>query len=74
MQRVKIKLDNKDIYVECPNCTMWEMLGVDDPRKSLNALPILAWLHDEADTNERSIHKCTDCETTFEVEWEYLCP
>ena len=71
MQRVKIETNNKNIHVVCPSCTMWETLGVDDPRKNLNALPILAWLPDEVDTNELSIHKCTDCETTFEVEWEY---
>ena len=71
MQRVKIETNNENIHVVCPTCTMWETLGVDDPRKNLNALPILAWLPDEVDTNELSINKCTDCETTFEVEWEY---
>jgi len=71
MDKVKIESNDEHITIACPTCNMWETLGIDDPRKNLNALPILAWLPDEADTNERSINKCTDCETTFEVEWEY---
>ena len=39
MKRVTIESDNRDIQLECPNCDMWEQLGVDDPRKMLNALP-----------------------------------
>jgi len=53
---------------------MWEELGVDDARKLLNALPITVWLPDAEDTNEVSQHKCTQCSTEFEVEWNYDNP
>ena len=71
MKRVTIESDNRDIQLECPNCDMWEALGVDDPRKMLNALPIIDWLTMPAESNEVSVHECSDCETKFEVEWDY---
>ena len=71
MKRVTIESDNRDIQLECPNCDMWEQLGVDDPRKMLNALPIIDWLTMPAESNELSVHECSDCETKFEVEWDY---
>ena len=74
MKRVTIESDNRDIQVECPNCDMWEQLGVDDPRKMLNALPIIDWLTMPAESNEVSVNECSECETKFEVEWDYNNP
>ena len=74
MKRVTIESDNRDIQLECPNCDMWEQLGVDDPRKMLNALPIIDWLTTPAETLEVSVNECTGCKTKFEVEWDYTNP
>ena len=74
MKRVKIESDCKDIHLDCPNCEMWEQLGVDDPRKSLNVLPIIEWLTMPSEENEVSINECVDCKTKFEVEWDYNNP
>lgn len=72
MIRNKIEVAAQDIIVECPKCDMWEALGVDDPRKMLNALPIIDWLTMPFDDIEVSVHECSDCETKFEVEWDYF--
>ena len=53
---------------------LMEQLGIDDPRKRLSSLPITEWLPDEDDKNEESIHECTQCKTTFLVEWYYNNP
>ena len=75
MKRVKIEVYAQDILVECPNCDMWEALGVDDPRKMLNALPIIDWLTTCLINDlEVSVNECTGCKTKFEVEWDYNNP
>ena len=74
MKRIKIESDNNNIHIDCPNCDMWEQLGIDDPRKMLNAFPIIEWYPDVINENETSVHKCTDCKTKFEVEWDYNNP
>jgi uncharacterized C2H2 Zn-finger protein len=74
MKRVKIESNGKEIHLDCPSCTMWEVLGIDDPRKMLNAMPIIEWYPDEDNDDEVSVHKCTECHTTFEVEWDYTNP
>jgi hypothetical protein len=74
MKKATIESNNKDIYLECPNCDMWEELGVDDPRKRFNALPIIEWLTMPSEENEVSINECIDCKTKFEVEWDYDNP
>jgi len=71
MLKTKIKSDIWNIHLDCPCCDNWEQLGVDDPRKMLNAIPIIEWYPDVIDRNEISIHKCTQCKTEFEVEWDY---
>jgi len=71
MLKTKIKSDVWNIHLDCPCCDNWEQLGVDDPRKMLNAIPIIEWYPDVIDRNEISIHKCTQCKTEFEVEWDY---
>ena len=71
MLKTKIKSDSRNIHLDCPCCDNWEQLGVDDPRKMLNAIPIIEWYPDVIDRNEISIHKCTQCKTGFEVEWDY---
>lgn len=75
IQRVKLESDEDNIHIDCPNCDNWEQLGVDDPRKRLNALPITQWLTDDEVTgNEVSAHECIICKTVFEVEWDYENP
>ena len=71
MKKVIIGTDEDIVSVNCPNCDNWEALGIDDPRKRLNSLPIIKWFPDSEDTNEKSIHKCTDCDNEFQVEWDY---
>ena len=71
MKKVIIGTDEDIVSVNCPNCDNWEALGIDDPRKRLNSLPIIKWFPDSEDTNEKSIHKCTDCNNEFQVEWDY---
>jgi len=74
MIKTKIQSDNENIHLDCPHCDMWEQLGVDDPRKRLNVIPIISWFADIEDRNEISVHKCTQCKSEFEVEWNYENP
>jgi hypothetical protein len=74
MKKAVIESNNRDIHLECPNCEMWEQLGVDDPRKRLNALPIIEWVTTSAEDNEVSINECVGCRNKFEVEWDYDNP
>ena len=71
MKSTKIITDQTNIWLECVQCDMWECLGIDDSSKRLNALPILRWEKEVDSENERSVHECTQCTTTFEVEWDY---
>ena len=73
MIRIKVESDDRNIHIDCPNCANWEQLGVDDPRKRLNGMPIIEWLPD-GEHFEVSIHKCNLCHTEFEVEWDYDNP
>jgi hypothetical protein len=74
METTKIESDELDIHLDCPHCDMWEQLGINDPRKKLNVMPITEWLPDVEGENEKSIHKCKGCNNTFEVEWDYTNP
>jgi uncharacterized C2H2 Zn-finger protein len=74
MKTTKIESDGRDIHLDCPHCDMWEQLGIDDPRKRLSALPIIEWKENVKGENEKSIHKCTQCENSFETEWDYDNP
>ena len=74
MKKAVIESDCSDIHLDCPNCEMWEQLGVDDPRKMLNALPIIEWVTTSAEDNEVSINECVGCRNKFEVEWDYDNP
>jgi len=74
MKTIKVQSDEHNIHIDCPSCDMWEQLGVDDPRKRLNALPITEWEADEPNKNEVSHHKCLGCNTKFKVEWDYDNP
>jgi len=74
MKTIKVQSDNDSIHIDCPNCDMWEQLGVDDPRKRLNVLPIIKWEEDKPNQNEVSEHKCSECSTVFKVEWDYNNP
>ena len=69
--KTKIKSNDKDIHLDCPYCDNWEELSVNDPRHMLNNIPILAWKGDVDGENEISMHQCTQCDKTFEVEWDY---
>lgn len=71
MNRVKIAADRVSVLLDCPFCDNWESLGIDDPRKRLNSLPIIEWLPDKKGQNEISTHECTLCSGRFEVEWDY---
>ena len=73
MKTVILQNNETDIYIACPNedCDICEGLGIDDPRKMLNALPIVHWETDEEDRNEVSHHKCSSCHEVFKVEWDY---
>lgn len=71
MKTVKNKIHETTTSVGCPHCDNWEELGIDDSRKNLNSLPVIKWLPDNEATNEKSIHKCTECNNEFQVEWEY---
>ena len=79
---VKIKIEvhgiqslvGANIHIDCPFCDNWEQLGIDDPRGILSSIPIIpkiGWKPDIEGENEVSIHKCTQCENEFEVEWDY---
>tara|TARA_R100000935_G_scaffold35662_1_gene56417 strand:- start:836 stop:1087 length:252 start_codon:yes stop_codon:yes gene_type:complete len=73
LETVKIKIctDSLDQYhIDCPNCDMWESLGIDDPRHMLNALPLIEWV-EEGEGAEVSIHECSECEARFNVQWDY---
>jgi uncharacterized C2H2 Zn-finger protein len=74
MKRIKIQSDDQDVCVECPHCGQWEQLGIDDPRKRLNTVPILEWYPDIEGQNEVSLHKCVVCDSKFETEWDYDNP
>ena len=76
LETVKIKIctDSLDQYhIDCPNCDMWESLGIDDSRSMLNAIPIISGGNEISfDTpNEISVNKCSECYYEFEVEWDY---
>ena len=71
MKIVKIEVTNKDITIHCPHCDNWEAIGIDDARKRLDSFPILSWLPDEENINEKSNHKCDEGENEFQVEWDY---
>ena len=74
MKTYKLQSNDVDIHIECPECKNWEELGVDDPRKNLNALPIVEWMPDSESAPEVSIHECTACNTKFKVIWDYDNP
>lgn len=74
LKRVKLQSDSKDIHIGCPECDYQEQLGIDDPRKMLNELPIIAWYPDVDGRSEISVHKCSRCKTKFEIEWDYNNP
>lgn len=73
----KVHSDDDCVFVECPSseCDNWETLGVDDPRKRLNVLPITEWITDtDEDGFEVSKHECTLCKTKFLIQWDYSNP
>lgn len=72
MKKVLLESNEDDIHIDCPYCDMWEQLGVDDPRKRLNVLPIIKWLPDAE--HEESVHECTQCKNQFIVVWDYDNP
>ena len=74
MKKIKIQSDEINIHLDCAHCNNWEQLGIDDPRKRLNVIPIIEWKEVEVNQNEVSIHRCTQCNKKFEVEWDYSNP
>lgn len=71
MRQTTIESDERDIHIDCPHCDMWEQLGVDDPRKRLNVLPIIEWVGQPDGYNELSVNKCMECKSHFYVVWDY---
>lgn len=74
MKTVKIQSDNRNIQIECPHCDNWEQLGIDDPCKRLNGIPIIEWNPTREGQSDYSINECLECESKFEVEWDYDNP
>lgn len=66
----KIFVDGDTVLIKCPSCGNWELLGIDQSRKNLQYLPISEWIFSD-NKPEVSVHKCTDCNVQFHVEWDY---
>ena len=66
----KIFVDGDMVLIKCPSCGNWEHLGIDDSRKNLQYLPIIKWIFSEGKP-EVSVHKCSECNVQFNVEWDY---
>tara|TARA_B110000977_G_scaffold104221_1_gene136003 strand:+ start:4564 stop:4944 length:381 start_codon:yes stop_codon:yes gene_type:complete len=71
MKEIKIITTTDDVLIQCPNCKEWEEAGIDEPRKRFVHIPIIEWLEDKKDRNEKSINECSECKEKFKVEWDY---
>ena len=69
MKKTKIETDEKNVFLNCPNCDNWEQKGIDDSRKNFDSLALIKWV--ESEKNEISVHKCENCFSEFSVEWDY---
>lgn len=71
IDQVKIEVCDDDVTIYCPNCDNWESLGVDDPRKGFKSIPVINFTEDSENDWERSVNECSDCNSSFFVEWDY---
>jgi len=69
METTMIEIEKRDVYIMCPHCKYAESMGVDEPRKKFESLQ--NWLDEDSNGDERSLHKCTECDNYFVVVWDY---
>tara|TARA_R110000751_G_scaffold144021_1_gene247650 strand:- start:384 stop:632 length:249 start_codon:yes stop_codon:yes gene_type:complete len=74
MKMTKIQSNDRSVHLDCAWCDNWEEIGIEEPRKKLNSMPIIRWNPDVCGENEKSIHVCNSCEMEFGVEWDYENP
>jgi len=71
LKRIKIEKEGQDVFIDCPYCNNWETMGIDEQRKNFHTFPIIKWCGNTLNGNELSLHRCTECNKEFEVEWDY---
>ena len=69
MKTQKIEVGRDVVHIDCPHCDNWEQHPIDEQRHHIQSFSIEGWK--VSDGVQISVTKCTDCQKTFELEWDY---